>query len=223
MLLNIYLDISGKINISIVVYKFSLSSLLDKYSTLTKKPTKHKGHRHSNNKGKTRNKRKKERIKNSRLCLLHRHCHTHIYTYRERETPNNIISNGFLWWCLVALFRYSSLSFRERETERERREGEEMQKRRWRPLVVLRKLLTCAIGAIALVALFSVHLHVFPPSNVPKFTDPYKLPTVNPPLLILSLFPCKSRVLSSLVFLWLGFFLIFNFVYTLLTKFVYIW
>lgn len=52
-----------------------------------------------------------------------------------------------------------------------------MQRRKWKPLVLLRKLLTCAICSIALVALFSVHIHVFPSSKVPKVTDPYKLPS----------------------------------------------
>ncbi|XP_024022872.1 O-fucosyltransferase 7 isoform X1 [Morus notabilis] len=52
-----------------------------------------------------------------------------------------------------------------------------MQKKRWRPLVVLRKVLTCAICSIALVALFSVHVPAFPSSKVPKFSDPFKLPT----------------------------------------------
>ncbi|GAB4861289.1 hypothetical protein Ancab_036451 [Ancistrocladus abbreviatus] len=51
------------------------------------------------------------------------------------------------------------------------------QKRRWRTLVMLRKLLTCAICTIGLLALFSVHFHVFPYSTVPTFPDPYKLPT----------------------------------------------
>ncbi|KAB1219970.1 hypothetical protein CJ030_MR3G020077 [Morella rubra] len=52
-----------------------------------------------------------------------------------------------------------------------------MQRRRWRLLVLLRKVLTFAICAIALVALLSVHVHVFPSSKVPHFSDPYKLPT----------------------------------------------
>ncbi|GAV83255.1 O-FucT domain-containing protein [Cephalotus follicularis] len=54
-----------------------------------------------------------------------------------------------------------------------------MQRRRRRALVLLRKMLTCAIGAIGLVALLSVNVHVFPSSNeVPNFSDPYKLPTI---------------------------------------------
>lgn len=44
-------------------------------------------------------------------------------------------------------------------------------------MVVLRKVLTCAICSIALVALFSVHAPAFPSSKVPKFSDPFKLPT----------------------------------------------
>lgn len=47
-------------------------------------------------------------------------------------------------------------------------------------MVLLRKLLTCAICVIALVALLSVHVHVpvFPSSKVPDFVDPFKLPTI---------------------------------------------
>ncbi|XP_048331685.2 O-fucosyltransferase 7 isoform X2 [Ziziphus jujuba] len=52
-----------------------------------------------------------------------------------------------------------------------------MQKKRWKPLVLLRKVLTCAICSIALMALFSVHVPVFPSSEVPQFSDPFKLPT----------------------------------------------
>ncbi|ONI35209.1 hypothetical protein PRUPE_1G522600 [Prunus persica] len=52
-----------------------------------------------------------------------------------------------------------------------------MQKKRWIALTALRKVLTCAICSIALVALFSVHVHVFPSSKVPNFSDPFKLPT----------------------------------------------
>ncbi|PQQ14324.1 uncharacterized protein Pyn_07915 [Prunus yedoensis var. nudiflora] len=44
-------------------------------------------------------------------------------------------------------------------------------------LAALRKVLTCAICSIALVALFSVHVPVFPSSKVPNFSDPFKLPT----------------------------------------------
>ncbi|XP_021900665.1 uncharacterized protein At1g04910 [Carica papaya] len=50
--------------------------------------------------------------------------------------------------------------------------------RRRRVLVWCRRMLTCAIGAIALVALLSVHVHIFPSSKVPKLPDLYKLPTV---------------------------------------------
>ncbi|KAF2291585.1 hypothetical protein GH714_025911 [Hevea brasiliensis] len=52
-----------------------------------------------------------------------------------------------------------------------------MQKRRWRAVVVLRKLLTCAICAITMMALLSVHVQVFPSSKVPDLPEPYKLPT----------------------------------------------
>ncbi|KAL5558927.1 hypothetical protein UlMin_035138 [Ulmus minor] len=52
-----------------------------------------------------------------------------------------------------------------------------MHQKKWKPLVVLRKVLTCAICSIALVALFSVHVPDFPSSKVPKFSDPFKLPT----------------------------------------------
>ncbi|KAL5777262.1 hypothetical protein ACOSP7_010188 [Xanthoceras sorbifolium] len=53
---------------------------------------------------------------------------------------------------------------------------EKMQRRRKRAVVILQKLLTCAICAIALVALLSVHLHVFPSSKGLDFAD-HKLPT----------------------------------------------
>ncbi|KAK9219547.1 hypothetical protein WN943_008193 [Citrus x changshan-huyou] len=55
-----------------------------------------------------------------------------------------------------------------------------MQRRRRRVVVLLRKMLTCAICVIALVALLSVHVHVpvFPSFKVPDFADPYKLPTI---------------------------------------------
>ncbi|KAM0976781.1 hypothetical protein PS2_019378 [Malus domestica] len=52
-----------------------------------------------------------------------------------------------------------------------------MQKKRWAALSALRKVLTCAICSIALVALFSVHVLVFPSSRVHDFSDPFKLPT----------------------------------------------
>ncbi|KAJ4843536.1 hypothetical protein Tsubulata_016339 [Turnera subulata] len=53
-----------------------------------------------------------------------------------------------------------------------------MQRRRRRVVAVIRKMLTCAICAIAMVALVSVHvhLHVFPLSAVPDFPDRYRLP-----------------------------------------------
>uniref|UniRef100_A0A7C9A356 O-fucosyltransferase family protein n=2 Tax=Opuntia streptacantha TaxID=393608 RepID=A0A7C9A356_OPUST len=44
-------------------------------------------------------------------------------------------------------------------------------KRRWKTVVILRKLLTCAICTIGLLALFSVHV-----PRVPKLPEPYKLP-----------------------------------------------
>ncbi|KAK9757635.1 hypothetical protein RND81_01G175700 [Saponaria officinalis] len=47
-----------------------------------------------------------------------------------------------------------------------------MQKKRVKKLVILRKLLTCAICTIALIALFSVHV-----PRVPNLPDPYKLPS----------------------------------------------
>ncbi|CAI9266481.1 unnamed protein product [Lactuca saligna] len=53
-----------------------------------------------------------------------------------------------------------------------------MQKKRWRKLGLMRRLLTCAIASISLVALLSAHLHLFfPPSQVSMLPDPYKLPT----------------------------------------------
>lgn len=53
----------------------------------------------------------------------------------------------------------------------------DMQRRKWRPLALLRKLLTYAICLIALLALFSVHFHLFPSSKVPNLSDSYKFPT----------------------------------------------
>lgn len=42
----------------------------------------------------------------------------------------------------------------------------------------MRRMLTCAIASISLVALLSAHLHLFfPPSQVSMLPDPYKLPT----------------------------------------------
>ncbi|XP_059631312.1 O-fucosyltransferase 7-like [Cornus florida] len=55
-----------------------------------------------------------------------------------------------------------------------RQRKREMQKHSWRTLGSLRKLLTCAICSIAMVAVLSVHLHVFPSFKVP---DPFKFPT----------------------------------------------
>ncbi|GAB2271334.1 O-fucosyltransferase 7 [Dionaea muscipula] len=52
-----------------------------------------------------------------------------------------------------------------------------MQKRRWKTPTMLRRVLTCAISAIGMLALFSVHLNVVPYSTTPSFPDPYKLPT----------------------------------------------
>lgn len=54
-----------------------------------------------------------------------------------------------------------------------------MQRSRRKVLVVIRKVLTCAICAIALVGLLSGHLHVFRSSSVPDLPDPLKLPTVS--------------------------------------------
>ena len=54
----------------------------------------------------------------------------------------------------------------------------QMQKKRSVALASLRKVLTCAICSIALVALFSVHVPIFPSSKVHDFSDPFKLPTV---------------------------------------------
>ncbi|XP_028757386.1 O-fucosyltransferase 7 [Neltuma alba] len=51
-----------------------------------------------------------------------------------------------------------------------------MQRRRWIPLVLLRKLLTAAICSIAFVALFSVHFHVVPSSKDQKFNDKISTP-----------------------------------------------
>lgn len=52
----------------------------------------------------------------------------------------------------------------------------QMQKKRWRKLGFMRRVLTCAIVLISLVALFSAHLHLFfPPSQVSMLPDPYKV------------------------------------------------
>ncbi|KAK4489960.1 hypothetical protein RD792_000614 [Penstemon davidsonii] len=51
-----------------------------------------------------------------------------------------------------------------------------MGKRRWKTLVMLRRLLICAIGAIALVALLSIHLREL--TKLPSDTS-YKLPTLD--------------------------------------------
>ncbi|CAL1390300.1 unnamed protein product [Linum trigynum] len=51
-------------------------------------------------------------------------------------------------------------------------------KRRLRAVAVMRKMITCAICAFAMVAVLSVHVHVQVfPSRVPVLPDPYKLPT----------------------------------------------
>ncbi|XP_010025946.1 O-fucosyltransferase 7 isoform X2 [Eucalyptus grandis] len=56
-----------------------------------------------------------------------------------------------------------------------------MQKLRWRALVALRRLLTGAICAIALLALLSVHLRASRFSGLPGIADPRKLPAVTSP------------------------------------------
>lgn len=71
-----------------------------------------------------------------------------------------------------------------------------MQKRKWKTVVVLRKVLTFAIAAIALMALLSVHVHVvFPPSGVTK------LPTMVQLLILIFsfLFPPTSFVWDGAV------------------------
>ncbi|KAG5543942.1 hypothetical protein RHGRI_016633 [Rhododendron griersonianum] len=50
------------------------------------------------------------------------------------------------------------------------------QKWRWRTLGVLRRLLSCAIGSIGLLALLFAHVRLFPSSQVPNLPDSYKLP-----------------------------------------------
>ncbi|XWS23927.1 hypothetical protein CRYUN_Cryun28dG0057600 [Craigia yunnanensis] len=52
--------------------------------------------------------------------------------------------------------------------------------RRRMVVLLLRKMLTCALCTIALVELLSGHVHVFPSSRVSDLSDPYKLPTVTP-------------------------------------------
>ncbi|KAJ6412841.1 hypothetical protein OIU84_005819 [Salix udensis] len=49
-----------------------------------------------------------------------------------------------------------------------------MQKRRWKNVGLMRKMLSCAICTIAMMALLSVHLHGAPPYS--KLPDPYRLP-----------------------------------------------
>lgn len=51
-----------------------------------------------------------------------------------------------------------------------------MQRRKWIPLALLRKLLISAIGCIAFVALFSVRIHIVPSSKDQRFND--KISTV---------------------------------------------
>ncbi|XP_068345495.1 O-fucosyltransferase 7-like isoform X2 [Pyrus communis] len=83
-----------------------------------------------------------------------------------------------------------------------------MQKKRWAAFSALRKVLTCAICSIALVALFSVHVLVFPSSKVHDFSDPFKLPTklnaeqswtleIAPPHLLKAPLPSSSRKLEG--------------------------
>lgn len=55
-------------------------------------------------------------------------------------------------------------------------------------MVILRKVLTCAIGTIGLVALLSVHLHIFSFSRVPDFAADQKLPTLSQVNIILCWF-----------------------------------
>ncbi|GFP93359.1 hypothetical protein PHJA_001480300 [Phtheirospermum japonicum] len=48
-------------------------------------------------------------------------------------------------------------------------------KRRWRTVLILRRMLMCAIGTIALMALLSVHVHEV--AKLPADAS-YKLPSV---------------------------------------------
>lgn len=88
-----------------------------------------------------------------------------------------------------------------------------MQKKRGRALVVLRKVLTCAICSIGLVALFSVHVPAFPSSKVPKLSDPFKLPMVitDPPPNFHSFFLFFFFIIIIIIifFFWLGLFFFF--------------
>ncbi|XP_065880780.1 O-fucosyltransferase 7 [Euphorbia lathyris] len=52
-----------------------------------------------------------------------------------------------------------------------------MHKRRWRPVPLMRKMLTFAICTIGTLALFSVHVQFFPSSKLPDLPDLYNLPT----------------------------------------------
>eukprot|EP00257_Ricinus_communis_P002622 XP_002513963.2 LOW QUALITY PROTEIN: O-fucosyltransferase 7 [Ricinus communis] len=47
----------------------------------------------------------------------------------------------------------------------------QLQKRKWKAVVVMRKMLTCAICTITMIALLSVHVQVFPSSSVPALPD----------------------------------------------------
>ncbi|XP_027330902.1 O-fucosyltransferase 7-like isoform X2 [Abrus precatorius] len=51
-----------------------------------------------------------------------------------------------------------------------------MQRRKWIPLVLLRKWLTAAICLITFVALFSVHVHIVPSSKDRRFNDKFPKP-----------------------------------------------
>lgn len=83
-----------------------------------------------------------------------------------------------------------------------------MQKKRWRKLGLMRRVLTCAIFLISLVALFSAHLHLFfPPSQLSLLPDPYKLPTVSQLFLLFFLMLLLIGVIR--VYLFLGCFSLF--------------
>ncbi|XP_059636301.1 O-fucosyltransferase 7-like isoform X1 [Cornus florida] len=73
---------------------------------------------------------------------------------------------------------YISFDRKERERFRERKREMQQKRCRWRTLGLLRKSLTCAVCSIALVALFSVHVRIFPSSRVPTMLhDPHMFST----------------------------------------------
>lgn len=81
-----------------------------------------------------------------------------------------------------------------------------MQRRRRRALLVMRKLLTCTMCSMALVAVLSVPVQVFPSSrDVSIFSRSYRLPTVITDLQFISYMFFLSRLFNLQRFLLLLF------------------